>query len=185
MTCSAPILANLLPNFTVSIHFTDNTPHSSTAHRALGWAAGRPQSAVHSSPFQSVKCGGGEAVLPSHHTSPSSVSAQLVKMELLSIARIAESLVFEFVLRWFQEKTHSFKRERDIVSTKSQRKESVRDRERTRVSINSGNHAVFLPYPGATPKNPTKEGMENAGQGKMRNTPYEWGMKMTHVLLMV
>ena len=70
---------------------------SSTADRALGWAAGRPQSAVHSSPFQSVKCGGGEAVLPSHHTSPSSVSAQLVKMVLRFIARIAEGFDFSDV----------------------------------------------------------------------------------------
>ena len=52
--------------------------------RALGWAAGVPDSGVQSSPFQSVRCAGGSSVIPSHHTSPSSVSAVLVKMVLAS-----------------------------------------------------------------------------------------------------
>ena len=48
--------------------------------RALGCAAGRPQPGVQSSPCQSVRCAGGSSVIPSHHTSPSAVSATLVKM---------------------------------------------------------------------------------------------------------
>src|SRR5690348_3546331 len=51
-----------------------------TVKRALGCAAGRPESGVHSWPFQSVSFGGGSLVMPSHHTSPSGVSATLVKM---------------------------------------------------------------------------------------------------------
>ncbi len=57
--------------------------------RLLGWAAfslGRPPTgpvpARHSRPFQSVRTAGGSFVMPSHHTSPSGVSATLVKMVL-------------------------------------------------------------------------------------------------------
>src|SRR3954454_21675943 len=49
--------------------------------RALGCAAGASESGVQSWPFQSMTCSGaGER--PSHQTSPSSVFATLVKIEL-------------------------------------------------------------------------------------------------------
>src|SRR5207253_5501761 len=51
-----------------------------TVKRALGCAALRPQAGLHDCPCQSVKCAGGSLVRPSHHTSPSSVSATLVKI---------------------------------------------------------------------------------------------------------
>ena len=41
-------------------------------------------SGVQSLPFQSMRCAGGSSVMPSHHTSPSSVRATLVKMVLPS-----------------------------------------------------------------------------------------------------
>src|SRR5439155_12985147 len=50
-------------------------------NRALGCAAGAPSSGVQSLPFQSMAWAGG-ADRPSHHTSPSSVRATLVKIEL-------------------------------------------------------------------------------------------------------
>src|SRR6185312_9098275 len=61
--------------------------------RALGWAAGWSDSGVQSLPCQSKACAGGSSVIPSHHTSPSSVSAQLVKMELDATVAIAFGLV--------------------------------------------------------------------------------------------
>ena len=57
--------------------------------REFGCAAGRPQPGVQSLPFQSIRCAGGFSVMPSHQTSPSSVSAMLVKIvffEQLAIA---------------------------------------------------------------------------------------------------
>ena len=57
--------------------------------RALGWAAGSLLSGVQSRPFQSVRCAGGVPVSPSHHTSPSSVRATLVKMQLACSVSIA------------------------------------------------------------------------------------------------
>ena len=62
--------------------------------RALGCAAGSVDSGVQSLPLQSIACAGGSPVIPSHQMSPSSVSAQLVKIELRSIVSIA----FGFVL---------------------------------------------------------------------------------------
>src|SRR5688572_10931374 len=53
-----------------------------TVKRALGWAAGVLLSGVHAWPCQSVRRGGLESVISSHHTSPSGVSATLVKMAL-------------------------------------------------------------------------------------------------------
>ncbi len=50
--------------------------------RALGWAAGVSDSGVHGLPRQSVARAGGASVMPSHHTSPSEVSAVLVKIAL-------------------------------------------------------------------------------------------------------
>src|SRR5579884_3335096 len=51
-----------------------------TVNRALGWAAVESESGVHSFPRQSVRCGGGSGVMPSHQMSPPSVCAQLVKI---------------------------------------------------------------------------------------------------------
>src|SRR6266545_5961192 len=48
--------------------------------RAFGWAAGASDAGVQSLPRQSTRCSGGEDI-PSHHTSPSSVLATLVKMQ--------------------------------------------------------------------------------------------------------
>src|SRR6476620_5644598 len=61
--------------------------------RALGCAAGVPDSGVQSLPFQSVRRAGLSSVMPSHHTSPSSVSAVLVKMQLPHIVSMALALV--------------------------------------------------------------------------------------------
>src|ERR1700761_8460834 len=62
--------------------------------RAFGWAAAVSESGVQSLPCQSIACAGGSPVIPSHQMSPSSVLAQLVKIELRSIVSIA----FGFVL---------------------------------------------------------------------------------------
>src|SRR5512143_4068991 len=51
-------------------------------NREFGWDDGSSLSGVQSLPFQLVRCPGGSSVMPSHQTSPSSVSATLVKMEL-------------------------------------------------------------------------------------------------------
>ena len=64
-------------------------------NRELGCAAGSGESGVQSRPFQSVRCAGGSSVRPSHHTSPSSVRATLVKMLLPHI--IATALAFVFI----------------------------------------------------------------------------------------
>src|SRR6478609_1626559 len=50
--------------------------------RALGWAAGVSDSGVQSLPRQSMRCSGFSSVMSSHQTSPSSVLATLVKIEL-------------------------------------------------------------------------------------------------------
>ena len=65
--------------------------------RAFGCAAGSWRSGVQSLPFQSIACAGGSPVIPSHQMSPSSVSAQLVKIELRSIVSIAFGLVLWLV----------------------------------------------------------------------------------------
>src|SRR5918997_629701 len=65
--------------------------------RAFGWAAGDSESGVQSLPCQSIACAGGSPVIPSHQISPSSVSAQLVKIELRSIVSIALGLVLWLV----------------------------------------------------------------------------------------
>ena len=66
-------------------------------NRALGWAAAVPDAGVQSLPFQSMRCAGGSDVMSSHHTSPSSVLATLVKMVLASMERIAFAFVASFV----------------------------------------------------------------------------------------
>ncbi len=68
-----------------------------TVKRALGCAAGRPQPGVQSWPRQSMRCAGGSSVSPSHHTSPSSVSAQLVKITSRSSVVIALGLDLRLV----------------------------------------------------------------------------------------
>src|SRR5437763_4000882 len=65
--------------------------------RALGWAAGRPLSSVQSRPVQSTRWPGGCLVIPSHHTSLSSVSATLVKIVFSRIEAIALGLDFSEV----------------------------------------------------------------------------------------
>jgi hypothetical protein len=63
-------------------------------NRLLGWLEGTPLSGVQSSCLQLVRWAGGSLVMPSHQTSPSSVSATLVKTEPpFSTARIAFGLV--------------------------------------------------------------------------------------------
>ena len=61
--------------------------------RAFGCAAGVSDSGVHSLPRQSVAWAGVSSVMPSHHTSPSSVSAVLVKMQLPQSVSMALGLV--------------------------------------------------------------------------------------------
>src|SRR5512135_2193557 len=56
-----------------------------TVKRAFGWAALRPHPGVQAFPVQSVSSAGGVSVMPSHHTSPSGVSATLVKIVSRSI----------------------------------------------------------------------------------------------------
>src|ERR671920_423218 len=62
-------------------------------YRLFGWLDSSPESGVQGSPFQEVACAGVFSI-PSHHTSPSSVSATLVNTELpLARVRIALGLV--------------------------------------------------------------------------------------------
>src|SRR6516165_1215548 len=88
---SGAVVARRPPNKIAEIGTPAGSSHSGaitghwaagTVNRALGWAAGRPDPGVQSRPCQSVRCAGGLAVRPSHHTSPSSVRATLVKMVL-------------------------------------------------------------------------------------------------------
>src|SRR5262245_9436198 len=66
-------------------------------NRLFGWAAlvpASPSAGVQSLPSHEVRCAGGSSVMPSHHTSPSSVRATLVKTELpFSIVAMAFGLV--------------------------------------------------------------------------------------------
>src|SRR6187549_2803178 len=62
-------------------------------NRALGCDALVPESGVQSLPCQSTAWAGGSPSLPSHQTSPSSVSATLVKMVLARIESIADGFV--------------------------------------------------------------------------------------------
>src|SRR5215472_9726706 len=62
-------------------------------NRELGCAAGSGDPGVQSRPRQSVRRAGGCSVSPSHHTSPSPVSATLVKMELAANVATAWALV--------------------------------------------------------------------------------------------
>src|SRR5262245_39753060 len=81
-----------------SSHSGEITGHwrAGTVKRAFGCAALRPEVGVQGRRSQSESWDGGASLIPSHQTSPSSVSAQLVKIEFVSIVRIA--LGFEFTL---------------------------------------------------------------------------------------
>ena len=59
----------------------------------VGVGGGRPPPGDHGWPFQSVRFSGGCAVRPSHQTSPSAVSATLVKMQLATSVAMALVLV--------------------------------------------------------------------------------------------
>src|SRR6478752_3304922 len=61
--------------------------------RALGCEALASDAGVQSLPCQSIACAGGSPSMPSHHTSPSSVSATLVKIVLARIDSNADGLV--------------------------------------------------------------------------------------------
>src|SRR5512135_2803675 len=68
-----------------------------TVKREFGCAALRPQPGVHSLPVQSVRRAGGVSVMPSHQTSPSGVSATLVKIVSRSIDFMQLGLLCTFV----------------------------------------------------------------------------------------
>ena len=85
------MLARRPPNKIAEIGTPAGSSHSAAmighwlagvVNREFGCAAGSAEPGVQSRPFQSVRCAGGSSVSPSHHTSPSSVSATLVKMLL-------------------------------------------------------------------------------------------------------
>src|SRR5947209_2892490 len=61
---------------------------AATVKRAFGCAAGRPDCGDQALPVQSVSFSGGAFVMPSHHTSPSGVSATFVKM----VSRLIDSM---------------------------------------------------------------------------------------------
>src|SRR6185437_7595425 len=69
--------------------------------RPLGCAAVRPVwrpiSGVQRSPRQSSHSAGGVAVIPSHHTPPSGVSATFVKMEFFASVAMAMAFVLALV----------------------------------------------------------------------------------------
>src|SRR5205807_308813 len=86
---SGTLVARRPPNRMAEIGTPAGSSHSgaieghweaATVNRALGWAAGVADSGVQSWPFQSMRWAGG-SVRPSHQTSPSSVSATLVKRQ--------------------------------------------------------------------------------------------------------
>src|SRR2546430_13618038 len=88
---SGTVEARRAPNKIAEIGTPAGSSHSGamTGHwlagvvnREFGCAAGSAEPGVQSRPVQSVRCAGGWSVRPSHHTSPSSVSATLVKMLL-------------------------------------------------------------------------------------------------------
>src|SRR6476646_6904540 len=90
------------PNRNASIGTPLGSSHSSAidghcaagvVKRAFGWAAGASDSGVQSLPFQSIACAGASPVIPSHPMSPSSVRAQLVKIEFRSTVSMAFGLV--------------------------------------------------------------------------------------------
>src|SRR6202162_1692592 len=104
-TTSGTVSLRLAPKMNAEIgtpaglyHSGSSEGHSfaETVKRAWGCAPWRPVSrasaGVHDSPRQSIRCAGGSRVIPSHHTSPSSVSATLVKITV----RLSVSIAFGF-----------------------------------------------------------------------------------------
>src|SRR5947207_11139368 len=85
-----------------SSHFGSIDGHcdAGTVKRALACAARRPDWGVHSLPCQSIRRAGGGPVMPSHQTSPSGVSATLVKMTFSRSMRMALELGWSEVLRY-------------------------------------------------------------------------------------
>src|ERR1017187_1961512 len=90
------------PNSIASIGTPSGSSHSGAiagscaagvVKRAFGCAAGAGDSGVQLLPCQSIRWAGDSFVKPSHQMSPSSVFAQLVKIELRSIVWIAFGLV--------------------------------------------------------------------------------------------
>src|SRR5438445_1282747 len=65
--------------------------------RALGCAALRPLAGVQGRRSQSVSSAGAASLISSHHTSPSGVSAQLVKIEFAAAVSSALGLLFMLV----------------------------------------------------------------------------------------
>src|SRR6516165_10618497 len=99
---SGTVVARRPPNRIAEIGTPAGSSHSGAmighwaagvVNRELGCAAGSGELGVQSRPCQSVRCAGGCSVRPSHHTSPSSVSATLVKMELAVKVATALALV--------------------------------------------------------------------------------------------
>src|SRR5215210_4317651 len=99
---SGTTVARLPPNRKASIGTPFGSSQSSemdghcaagVVKREFGCAAFSPDSGVQSCPSQSIAWAGG-SLMPSHQTSPSSVSAQFVKIEFSRIVAIA----FGFVL---------------------------------------------------------------------------------------
>src|ERR1044071_5844794 len=78
-----------------SSHFGSIDGHcdAGAVKREFGCAAFSFDAGVQSRPCQSIACAGGASVRPSHHTSPSSVSATLVKMQFFVRVLIAFGFV--------------------------------------------------------------------------------------------
>src|SRR5919108_3353916 len=103
---SGTTVARRPPNRKASIGTPFGSSHSAAIEghcaagvvkRALGGAAGSLEPGGQSFPSQSITCAGGSPVIPSHQMSPSSVRAQLVKIELRSMVSIAFGLVLWLV----------------------------------------------------------------------------------------
>src|SRR3954463_9650937 len=99
---SGTVVRRRPPNRIALIGTPAGSSHSGAMHghcdagavnRALGCAAGVSVSGVQVLPFQSVARAGFSSLIPSHHTSPSLVSAVFVKIELPHRASIAFALV--------------------------------------------------------------------------------------------
>src|SRR4051794_3219470 len=72
---------------------SDGHCDAGAVNRAFGCAAGAPDSGVQSWPCQSMRWAGASSVMSSHHTSPSSVYAQLVNNTLRLRVRMALGFV--------------------------------------------------------------------------------------------
>src|ERR1700740_264655 len=99
---SGTVLARRPPNKIAEIGTPAGSSHSGAmighwsagvVNREFGCAAGSGEPGVQSRPFQSIRCAGGVSVSPSHHTSPSSGRATLVKMLLAAKVATALALV--------------------------------------------------------------------------------------------